>query len=70
MNQRLAGDCHTPIGAYAYIDGEQLRIKAVVGDTQGHTLMFAEAVGLAENAQLIGIEAANHLIGRGANDIL
>lgn len=69
VNQRLGGDCHTPIGAYARLDGEQMHIKAFVGDQHG-TLLVTEAIGPKENAQLIGIKAADDLIARGANDML
>jgi hydroxymethylbilane synthase len=70
VNQRLGGDCHSPIGAYARIDGPQMHLKAIVSDAKGHVILTSEAAGPVENAQLIGISVANDLIARGANDIL
>lgn len=71
MNQRLGGDCYTPIGAYATLDAEQrITLRGMVGSLDGHTQLRTCQQDDAENAQLIGIRAADHLITQGAHDML
>ena len=71
MNQRLGGDCHTPIGAYATLDENQdITLRGMVGSLDGQTQLRTCQKGNAENAQLIGIRAADHLITQGARDML
>lgn len=69
VNQRLMGDCYTPIGAYAYLDGNHIHLKAIVGNETG-TIIKSQFIGAQDNAQLIGIKAADDLIAQGANDLL
>lgn len=71
LNQRLCGDCHTPIGAYATLNkNNQIRLIAIIASQDGSTQLRTEKVGEIENAQLIGIQAADHLITLGAHDML
>ncbi|MDF1653994.1 MAG: hydroxymethylbilane synthase [Coxiellaceae bacterium] len=71
VNQRLCGDCHTPLGAYATLnDNNELSIIAMVGNSDGTTILRSQQQGTIENAQHIGICAADHLITQGAHDML
>jgi hydroxymethylbilane synthase len=65
--QRLNGDCQTPIGVYATLSGDQLVLRACIGDAEHTALLFSKAEGPCEQAQLIGITAADDLIAKGAN---
>jgi hydroxymethylbilane synthase len=64
---RLNGDCHTPIGAYATISGDTLLLRACIGDQETGTILQTAATGPSEQAQLVGITAADDLIAKGAN---
>ncbi len=71
LNQRLGGGCHTPLGAYATIDSDNhINLIAMVASADGSVQLRTHQNGPAENAQKIGIEAANHLITQGANNLL
>jgi hydroxymethylbilane synthase len=71
LNQRLSGDCHTPIGAYATLDDNNtLTLKTIVGTLDGGTIIYGQGQGPRENAQLIGIQVANDLLAKGAGDML
>jgi hydroxymethylbilane synthase len=52
VNQVIGGDCHTPIGAYAKIIGDQLLLNAVLG--QDNQLFRADATGAKEKAAQLG----------------
>ncbi|MDF1795516.1 MAG: hydroxymethylbilane synthase [Coxiellaceae bacterium] len=71
VNQRLCGDCHTPLGAYATLNDDNiLSIIAMVGSSDGSIILRSQQQGNAENAQHLGISVANDLIAQGAHDML
>ena len=70
VNQRLCGSCQSAIGAYAeYVDNHQIILRCTIGDSNGH-LIHSTVSGPADNAQHIGISAANELIAQGARAML
>lgn len=73
MNKHLNGGCQVPIAGYAEIRGEareRVRLRALVGDASGTTILRAEAEGAAEDAEKIGLEVAEQLLAQGAGEIL
>ena len=48
--QRLGGGCLSAVGAYAFIEGENLVLRAVVLDDKGRTLIRGEAHGSQDGA--------------------
>ncbi|MDF1760680.1 MAG: hydroxymethylbilane synthase [Coxiellaceae bacterium] len=71
VNQRLCGDCHTPLGAYATLnDNDELHVTAMVGNSDGSIILRSQQHGNSENAQHLGIGVANDLIAQGAHDML
>ena len=56
----LGGGCLTPIGAHARVDGERLRIMAIVLSTDGAESVRDLAEGLASEAALVGRELGCH----------
>ncbi len=70
VNQRLCGDCHTPLGAYATIKNDALQLIAMVGSSDGSIILRSQQQGDKENAQHIGIQVADKLIAQGAHDML
>ncbi len=70
VNERLNGSCQTPIAAYATLDGEQLHLRALIGEPDGSVMLYTQKSGHISEAQAIGIAAADDLHAQGAQAIL
>lgn len=70
MNRRLEGGCQVPIGAFAELDGDQLRLRGLVGRPDGTEIIEGDIQGHRDNAEAIGTELAEYLLSRGAGAIL
>ena len=70
MNTRLQGGCQVPIGGYAVLEGDQLWLRALVGEPEGTLILRAEAKGPASDPVALGIKVAEDLLSQGAGDIL
>ena len=66
----LGGTCVSPIGAYAVVEGEALRLTACVGDPEGQRLLRETVSGSVENAKGIGGSLAARLNELGAQELL
>ena len=66
----LGGGCQMPLGAYAQIAGDQLRLRALVVSHDGQRVIREEATGSRPDALAIGDRVAQALLGRGAADIM
>jgi hydroxymethylbilane synthase len=66
----LGGGCQVPIGAYADVSGDQLRIQAVVASPDGAELIRGEGRGALADAAAIGARLGAELLERGAARIL
>ncbi len=64
---RLDGSCRTPIGGLATIEAGALTFRGMVLSPDGRRSEEVSLQGPAEDAELIGFEAAGELIGRGGN---
>ncbi len=67
VNARLGGDCYTPVGAHARIEGEALFLQALVGSLDGRVLLKAQQQGKAIEAEEIGKKVAEELLAQGAD---
>jgi hydroxymethylbilane synthase len=67
---RLGGGCQMPIGAYADISAGELRLTGIVVSPDGARAARAAASGSVEQADAIGIDVAERLLGDGAAAIL
>jgi hydroxymethylbilane synthase len=68
---RLGGGCQTPVGALATIhSADTLELNAVVVALDGSRAVRASARGRAAEACALGVQVADQLIARGADDIL
>jgi hydroxymethylbilane synthase len=67
---RLEGGCQVPIGVYATIEGENLRLRGLVGSLDGKQVLKAEQTGSIEDPMGIGFELAGEILGMGADKIL
>ncbi|VCU69267.1 Porphobilinogen deaminase [Pigmentiphaga humi] len=71
VSRRLGGSCQVPLAAYAQAgeDG-RLRLRALVATPDGTRVIRAERAGRADDAEALGLEAAEELLQAGARDIL
>ncbi|EME3971924.1 hydroxymethylbilane synthase [Vibrio fluvialis] len=70
MNLTLEGGCQVPIGSYALLEGDDLWLRALVGEPDGSHIVRGEIRGPRQDAERLGVELANQLLANGARDIL
>ncbi|MDE1326300.1 hydroxymethylbilane synthase [Vibrio aestuarianus] len=70
MNLTLEGGCQVPIGSYALLDGDQLWLRALVGEPDGSKIVRGEIRGHRSDAEKLGISLAEQLLNEGAREIL
>ena len=70
MSRALAGSCTVPLGAYAQIEGDVLRISGFVATPDGSELVRESAEGTPADADAIGRALAQKLVAQGADRIL
>jgi hydroxymethylbilane synthase len=68
--RRLGGGCQVPIAAHAVVQDGELRLQALVASVDGTKLIRAETSGAASDAEKLGTQAAQDLLGQGAREIL
>jgi hydroxymethylbilane synthase len=67
---RLGGGCQMPIGAYADVTADAVTLTGIVISVDGAQVARATATGSAANAEAVGINVAEQLLERGADEIL
>jgi hydroxymethylbilane synthase len=67
---RLGGGCQMPIGAYARITGDTVRITGIVVSLDGARAARADAIGSTREPEAAGTDVAEQLLARGADQIL
>lgn len=70
MNNRLQGGCQVPIGSYAELQGDQIWLRALVGEPDGSQIVRGEISGSANDAEALGTQLAEQLLADGAKPIL
>jgi len=70
VSRALGGSCTIPLGAYAVLAGEQLRLTALVAAPDGKRAARVECAGPAADPESLGAKAAAELRARGAEAIL
>lgn len=70
MNNRLEGGCQVPIGSYSLIDGDEIWLRALVGEPDGSKIIRGEIKGAVADAEQLGTTLADQLLADGAKDIL
>ncbi len=66
----LGGSCTIPLGAYAQMAGERLRLRALVAAPDGKRMAHADCAGAAAAPEALGAQAARQLRAQGAEEIL
>ncbi len=70
VNRSLGGSCTIPLGAFAEIAGNRIRLRALVASPDGKQVVRAEGGGDPQAAEALGLRVANLLRERGAAEIL
>lgn len=70
MNLTLEGGCQVPIGSYSLIDGDEIWLRALVGEPDGSKIVRGEIRGKRADAEALGVQLANQLLDDGAKEIL
>lgn len=68
--RELQGGCQVPIGAYAWIEGEKLKLKAFISDLEGRRFLEGVEEGDLHQAEQIGKKLARRLLEEGGKAIL
>lgn len=68
--RRLGGGCQIPVGARAWVAGQDLEMMGVVADPDGQKLFRGQIKGRAQNAEELGQELAETLLREGAEQVL
>jgi hydroxymethylbilane synthase len=70
VSQALGGSCTIPLGAYAELTGERLRLRALLATPDGKRILRSECEGPAAQPETLGQRAAEQLRAQGAGEIL
>jgi hydroxymethylbilane synthase len=70
FSRALSGNCNVPLGAYAELEGAQLRLRGFVGAPDGSRAVSGEQHGPAVDAESLGQALAERLKEQGALDLL
>ena len=68
--KRLQGGCQVPVAGHGRLDGAHFTLTGLVADVDGGTVIKHRLSGPASSAERIGIELAEILLDRGADEIL
>lgn len=67
---RLQGGCQVPIGAFAEVHDETLRLRGYVGSVDGKRRLRREATGALDAPDALGLALAEEMFDDGAGDII
>jgi hydroxymethylbilane synthase len=70
VSRALGGSCALPLAAYAEIDSNEMRLRALVASADGRRVLRCELKGSAADPQGLGERAAEELRRQGAGEIL
>jgi hydroxymethylbilane synthase len=67
---RLEGGCQVPIGAFAEVSGSQVTLTGLVASVDGAAMVKKEATASSEDAESMGRNLAEDILGMGGKEIL
>ncbi len=70
MNNTLEGGCQVPIGSYSELQGDELWLRALIGQPDGKRIISGEIKGPRTQAEELGQRLAKQLLADGAQEIL
>jgi len=68
--RELQGGCQVPIGAYAWIEGDRIKIKGFISDLEGERFLEGYEKGGLQEAEEVGKRLAQRLLREGGEEIL
>jgi hydroxymethylbilane synthase len=68
--QALDASCHTPLGAHATLEGEELRLDAFVGLPDGSAWVRDSHAGVAAEPAALGSAVGERMLAAGAGELL
>jgi len=68
--RELQGGCQVPIGAYAWIEGDRIKIKGFISDLEGERFLEGYEEGGLQEAEEVGKSLAQRLLREGGEEIL
>jgi hydroxymethylbilane synthase len=68
--RELQGGCQVPIGAYAWIEGDCIKIKGFISDLEGERFLEGYEEGGLQEAEEVGKRLAQRLLREGGEEIL
>ncbi|MCI4459217.1 MAG: hydroxymethylbilane synthase [Thermocrinis sp.] len=68
--RELQGGCQVPIGAYAWIEGDRVKIKGFLSDLEGERFLEGYEEGSLQEAEEVGKRLAQRLLREGGKEIL
>ncbi len=67
---RIEGGCQVPIAGHATVEGDRVRLRALVASLDGVRVIRAERSGPIAEARRMGVAVAEELLSKGADAIL
>jgi hydroxymethylbilane synthase len=67
---RLEASCHTPVGAYAHAEGEELRVEGFAGTPDGARWIRDAVTGDPSRPAELGTQVAERMLAVGARELL
>jgi hydroxymethylbilane synthase len=68
--RELQGGCQVPIGAYAWIEGDRIKIKGFISDLEGERFLEGYEEGGLQEAEEVGKRLAQRLLREEGEEIL
>ncbi|AHE95695.1 porphobilinogen deaminase [Thermocrinis ruber] len=68
--RELQGGCQVPIGAYAWIESDRIKIKGFISDLEGERFLEGYEEGGLQEAEEVGKRLAQRLLREGGEEIL
>ncbi len=70
MSRALAGSCQVPLGGFAEVRGDRLRMRGFVATPDGSRMLRAEDTNGIDDPEALGNRIADALLAQGAGEIL
>ena len=70
LSRALSGSCQLPLGAFAVMEAGKLRLRAFVSTPDAVRRIDTEVSGSPDEAEALGVRAAQDLRARGADEVL
>lgn len=70
LNRRLQGGCDVPVAGFAELEGEEIRLRALVGMPDGTQVVRGEQRASIDHPVALGESLAADMLARGAAEVL